>query len=58
MVSINRIEKETAAQWGTGNLFKPDFSPYDYTVTDLSGTILLKTSASAPSSVAEAVRKA
>lgn len=57
MVSINRIGKETAVQWEQGTFFKPDFSPYDYTVTDLSGTILLKTSASAPSSVAEAVRR-
>lgn len=57
LVSINRIGKETAAQWERGTFFKPDFSPYNYTVTDLSGTILLKTAASAPTSASEAVRR-
>ena len=57
MVSINRIEKETAAQWERGTFFKPDSFPYDYTVADLSGAILLKTSAAAPETMTEAVRR-
>ena len=57
MVSINRIEKETAAQWERGTFFKPDSFPYEYTVADLSGAILLKTSADAPETMTEAVRR-
>ena len=56
-VSINRIEKETAAQWERGTFFKPDSFPYEYTVADLSGAILLKTSAAAPETMTEAVRR-
>ena len=57
MVSINRIEKETAAQWERGTFFKPDSCPYEYTIADLSGAVLLKTSDDAPETMTEAVRR-